>query len=173
MLEVAEMLGERRLDGCLAKELGAQAVPHGDRLDRGPQVPDYLDAAAAAVDGLVALDEVGGRRDEHQRWWRVEAGKPSQLVIEDGQQLVEPRPAPDALTHQIAKVAAAQLWLGAVEPQGAAERPLRLVAGEWVVLVVAVDAAGCLPQPLAGGLDEFWGADDGAGDDGRVPVIAE
>lgn len=173
MLEVAEMLGERRLDGCLAKELGAQAVPHGDRLDGGAQVADQLDAAAATVHGPVAPYEIGRQGNEHQRGRRIQAGKSSQPVVEDRQKLVEPRPAPDPLAHQVTKVAAAQFSLGAVEPQGAAERPLRLVAGEWVVLVVAVDAAGCLPQPLAGGLDEFWGADDGAGDDGRVPVIAE
>ena len=117
MLEVAEVLGQRRLDGRLAEELGAQAVPHGDRLDGGAQVADQLDAAAATVHGPVAPDEVGRQRDEHQRWWRIQAGEPSQPVVEDRQQLVEPRPAPDPLAHQVAKVAAAQLPLRAVEPQ--------------------------------------------------------
>jgi hypothetical protein len=78
------MLGERRLDGGLAEELGAQAVPHGDRLDGGAQVADQLDAAAATVHGPITLDEVGRQGDEHQRWRRIQAGKPSQPVIKDG-----------------------------------------------------------------------------------------
>ena len=41
------------------------------------------------------------------------------------------------------------------------------------MLVVAVDAAGCLPEPRARRLDQFRGADEGAGDDARVPVVTE
>ena len=46
-------------------------------------------------------------------------------------------------------------------------------SGEWMVLVVDVDAARGLPEPLAGGLDQLCGTDVGAGDDRRVPVVAE
>ena len=60
-------------DGFLLEQLGAQPALHGAGLDACAQVPHRLDAPLHLVHRPVALDDLRGERDEHDRGRGVQA----------------------------------------------------------------------------------------------------
>ena len=151
------------LDGFLLEQLGAQPALHGAGLDARAQVPHRLDALLRLVHGPVALDDLRGERDEHDRGRGVQARQLREPVIDQAEQVIEPVEPLQPVGGQVADLAGRDLRLRPVRPELGGERPGELEAAERVVLVIAVDALGRAGQPGAGFRDALGGADEAGG----------